>query len=179
MRIIAGRFGGLKIDAPKGHKTHPMSEKMRGALFNVLGDVDDLTVLDAFGGSGAVALEAVSRGAKSAIVIEIDKSALNVIEKNIKTLKIGGQITAVRANSASWSENNYTTLFDLVICDPPYDAIKNTQLKQLTINVRKDGLLVLSLPSDYPRPKYDGFELTRDRDYGDGSLVFYRRMHDE
>lgn len=152
---------------------------MRGALFNVLGDIEDLTIFDAYGGSGAIVFEAISRGAKNALVIELDKSAALVIDKNVKKLELEDKVKVIRTNASSWSENNYTTQFDLVICDPPYDLIKENQLQTLTQNVKKGGLFVLSLPSDYPRPKYDGFELERDRDYGDGSLVFYRRLKDE
>lgn len=177
MRIVAGKYGGRTIVTPKGHHTHPMSEKMRGAMFNMLGDIEDLTVLDAYAGSGAVAIEALSRGAKHAYAIDIDVHATGVINQNIKALGLNKEeIKVIRANSAKWSEGNYTTNFNLVICDPPYDDIKLSQLEKLTQNVKKDGLFILSLPSSYPRPIYEGFKLELDRHYGDGSLVFYRKI---
>lgn len=176
MRIVAGKYGGRTITTPKGHHTHPMSEKMRGALFNMLGDIEDLTVLDAYAGSGAVAIEAVSRGAKQALAIDVDVHATDVINQNVKALGLSDQIKVIRANSASWSEGNYTTVFNLVVCDPPYDDIKLSQLEKLTQNVKKDGLFILSLPSSYPRPIYEGYKIELDRHYGDGSLVFYRKV---
>lgn len=153
-----------------------MSEKMRGALFNVLGDIGGLSMFDAYGGSGAVVFESISRGAKSALITETDKKITDIIKKNIKILNLENQIKVVHANASGWSEKNYTTQFDLVICDPPYDLIKESQLKTLTQNVKKSGLFILSLPSEYPRPRYDDLKLERDRDYGQGSLVFYRKI---
>jgi 16S rRNA (guanine966-N2)-methyltransferase len=85
MRIIAGRLGGRHFASPQGRRTHPMSDKMRGALFNALGDIDGLSVLDAFAGSGALAFEAVSRGAGHAVAIDVDKSAQRAIAENIST----------------------------------------------------------------------------------------------
>jgi 16S rRNA (guanine966-N2)-methyltransferase len=75
MRVIAGFLGGRNFDSPGGHRTHPMSDKVRGAVFGVLGDIKGLSVLDAFAGSGALSIEAVSRGAKYAVAIDVDKRA--------------------------------------------------------------------------------------------------------
>lgn len=176
MRIIAGNLKGHHFDSPKNPKTHPMSEKMRGALFNMLGDIEDMTVFDAYGGSGALAFEAISRGAKKAVITEIDKFTWAVIKLNIETLCLEDTVKAIRANAASWSANNYTTQFDLVLCDPPYIAVKQNQLTQLTNNVKKGGLMVISLPSKMILPKIENMSLERDSDYGDGSLAFYRKI---
>ncbi|MFO0882462.1 MAG: RsmD family RNA methyltransferase [Candidatus Saccharimonadales bacterium] len=92
MRIIAGTLRGRNFDSPHSHKTHPMSEKMRGALFNVLGDITDLTIFDAYGGSGAVAFEAVSRGAKKALITEVDVTVAKVITGNIKKLGLDEKV---------------------------------------------------------------------------------------
>lgn len=174
MRIIAGSLGGRNFNSPRGHKTHPMSEKMRGALFNALGELDGLDVLDAYGGSGAMSFEAISRGARSAVCIDVDRDAYDCIRQNIATLRVR-DIQVVRANAASWSQNNPDALFDLVICDPPYDDIKQSQLQQLATHVASGGLFVASLPKDYTRPIFSGFVYERDKAYADGSLVLYRR----
>jgi len=86
MRIIAGRLGGRLFDSPHSHKTHPMSDKARGALFNILGDISGMSVLDPFAGTGAISFEAVSRGAAGAVAIELDKQAQKVITANIASL---------------------------------------------------------------------------------------------
>src|SRR5881392_748421 len=106
MRIIAGKLKGRQFQTPHGHRTHPMSDKARGALFNVLGDIEGLTFLDAFAGSGALAFEAVSRGAKSIVAIERDRPAHSVIERNIKELGLSGQVKGVKANAGGWSIHN-------------------------------------------------------------------------
>ena len=103
MRIISGTLGGRHFDAPNGNKTHPMSDKARGGLFNALGDIKGLTVLDAFAGSGALSFEAISRGAKNAIAIDIDRSAITSVVKSAKELGVEDKIKTVRANASGWS----------------------------------------------------------------------------
>lgn len=175
MRVIAGYLGGRQFDSPKSYKTHPMSEKMRGALFNVLGDIEGLTVFDAYGGSGALAYEAISRGAKSALICEIDKDAVDTITKNVKHLGISQGVKVIKQNCAEWVKQNLASQFDLVFCDPPYDDIKASQIFNLTQTVKTCGLLVLSLPADYKRLEFNDLILELDKKYGDGSLVYYRK----
>jgi 16S rRNA (guanine966-N2)-methyltransferase len=116
MRIIAGKLGGRTFQAPKTNNTHPMSDKIRGALFNILGDLSGLTVLDAFAGSGAVGFEAISRGATHAYLIELDKDAYGTIKQNAKALGVEDVVTVVRKNIKGWSNNNTQRFFDIVIC---------------------------------------------------------------
>jgi 16S rRNA (guanine966-N2)-methyltransferase len=175
MRIIAGKLGGRQFEAPKGHKTHPMSEKMRGALFNILGDINGLTVFDAYGGSGAMAFEAISRGASAVKVCEIDKNAVKIIAKNIANLQLSNQIKLIKQSSASWVENNPNEQFDLVLCDPPYNDIKESQLQMLSKAVKVQGLLILSLPPEYEQLDFADFKLELKKSYGDSSLVIYRK----
>src|SRR6476469_3678245 len=117
MRIIAGRLGGRQFDSPHTQKTHPMSDKMRGALFNILGDVDGLTVLDAFVGTGALSYEAISRGASHVTVTDSDRQAQLTIESNIKSLGLDKQVSLVKASVSAWSQTNPDAMFDLVLCD--------------------------------------------------------------
>ncbi len=177
MRIVAGTLGGRQFDAPRTSRTHPMSERMRGALFNTLGDIDGLTVLDCFGGSGALSYEALSRGARSALIIEIDKTAHKTIIDNIDKLGLKKAARAVRANASSWSDNNTDKEFDIVLCDPPFDGLKLALIEKLFRHVKTGGLLVLSWPTIHsapglPSPAIDKF---KEKDYGDAQLVFYRK----
>ena len=88
MRIVSGALGGRTFDAPRGHRTHPMSDKIRGALFNMLGDIEGLQVADLYSGTGAISFEAISRGASNTIAIEADKVAYATIKKNIDQLNL-------------------------------------------------------------------------------------------
>ncbi len=175
LRIIAGDMKGRQFDSPRGNVTHPMSEKIRGAVFNILGDIEGLSVFDAFGGSGAVSFEALSRGAKSALIIDIDKTAMNTIKKNAQTLGVEDKVTAVQANIKGWSNNNTDKHFDIVVCDPPYDAVLEGLIQKLSRHVEYGGSLVLSWPSSEPVPDLEGMEMLRHKTYGNATLVFYRK----
>lgn len=175
MRVIAGKLGGRNFESPRSHRTHPMADRVRGALFNTLGDIEGLTVLDVFAGSGALSFEAVSRGAASALAIEIDKPAQRAITNSIKALSVGNRIKLVQANCSSWSDNNPDAVFDLVIAAPPYDDLQETVVRKLVRHVRRpDGLYILDWPGKLAAPELDGFDIIEQKSYGDAQLVFYR-----
>ncbi len=176
MRIIAGYLGGRTIASPGGHRTHPMSDKMRGALFGVLGDIKGLSVFDAFAGSGALAIEAVSRGASHAVAIEVDKRAHTVIVENIKALDLDSRIKAVRAFAGAWSTRHQAEHFDLIFADPPYDNIPYRDLKHLPRHLADKGTLVLSWPGNAEPLKFAGLEAVQTKNYGDAQLVFYQKV---
>ena len=176
MRIIAGKLGGRNFEAPKGHKTHPMSDKARGGLFSALGDIDGLAVFDGFGGSGACSFEAVSRGAAFVLVIDIDKKSVETIKKSAEKLNISSQVKAIRANASGWSDNNPDKLFDIVICDPPYDHIQLSLLQKLVKHLKGSGIYVLSWPGNLKIPEFQMLEKIKVKEYGDIQLVFYRKI---
>jgi 16S rRNA (guanine966-N2)-methyltransferase len=174
MRIIAGKYSAREIKAPKGHRTHPMSEKVRGALFNSLGDVSGLALLDAYAGSGAIAFEAISRGVKFAQLVEKDHQAFEACKANAETLAVGDNVKITRANVSSWSDNNEDEKFDLVICDPPYDKLNLTTVSKLTKHLNPNGLMVLSFTGRESVPTVNGVVVVDSRIYGDAALAFYR-----
>ncbi len=176
MRIISGSLRGRNIDAPKGRRTHPMSDKMRGALFNMLGDITGLSILDAFAGSGAVALEAISHGAAKVLAIDVDKRAYSTILDNMEALKISKSLMkAVRANASGWSDNNKDAQFDIVIAAPPYDDLQEPLLQKLTTHAKSNGLYVLDWPGHMKPPIFKELEQLIERNYGDSQLIFYRK----
>jgi 16S rRNA (guanine966-N2)-methyltransferase len=175
MRIIAGKLGGRIFDSPRGHRTHPMSERVRGALFNTLGDLHGLIVLDAFSGSGAIAFEAASRGASKVFAVESDKTAQKAIAKNIETLDLDDRVKLIRAFVSSWQNRNKET-FDIVIADPPYDDLQYKTLEKLPKITKKDGILVFSLPPTARLLLPDTCQLISSKDYGDATLAFYRKI---
>lgn len=175
MRIIAGSHKSRQFKAPRGNRTHPMSEKARGALFNMLGDIKGLSILDAFGGSGGVSLEAASRGAAKVICVDNDKQAYRTISENIEKLRLDEVIHATIANVSSWADNNHDQRFDIVICDPPYNDIRLNIIQKLANLVENNGLLVLSWPVAFERPEFVGFSIEAARPYAGLLLAIYRR----
>lgn len=174
MRVIAGSLGGRSFDSPKSARTHPMGDRIRGALFNTLGDIEGLTVLDAFAGTGALSFEAVSRGAVSALAIEIDKPAQRSIADSIRILGLEKAVKLIKANCSGWSDNNASQQFDLVIAAPPYDDLQPEVVAKLTRHIAKDGLFVLDWPGKQPAPVLAGLDIVEQKSYGDAQLVFYR-----
>lgn len=176
MRIIAGSLGGRIFESPRGHTTHPMSDKVRGGLFNALGDISGLTVLDAFAGSGALSFEALSRGAGYAIAIDNDTAAQRAITDNIKSLGLQDDMKLIRSGAGGWLNTSIAgKTFDLVLCDPPYQDLQLSLLKRLSDKVARGGLLVLSWPGNMEAPEFVGLEILQQKSYGDAQLIFYRR----
>lgn len=177
MRIIAGRLKGQQFQSPHSHKTHPMSDKVRGALFNILGDIEGLTFLDAFAGSGALAFEAASRGAKSVVAIDKDGAAHKVIEQNVKDLHLRQTVKVTKANTGGWSIHNMEKKFDIILLDPPYDELQENLMGRLIKrHIKPQGLAVLSLGGRSEYPEFANTEIAAAKDYGDARLVFYRKL---
>lgn len=122
-RIIAGRLGGRRIAAPKGAATRPTSERVREAVFARIDarmDLQGATVLDLYAGSGALGLEAASRGARSVLLVESDRAAARVIQRNVDDLGLGG-VASVRTDRVErLLRGRADTAYDLVLLDPPY-----------------------------------------------------------
>lgn len=176
MRIIAGRLGGRHFDSPHSARTHPMSDKVRGALFNALGDIHGLTVLDAFAGSGALSFEAISRGAKSVVSLDIDKSAYKTIVENMRNLGLEEQITVHRKNARSWARSDQAGKYDIVIADPPYNDIRPDILQRLAELLVPGGTYVMSWPGKEAIRQFEGLHFLSSNSHGDAQLVFYRRV---
>lgn len=174
MRIISGRLGGQIFESPTGHKTHPMSERVRGALFNKLGDVTGMTVLDAYGGSGALSFEALSRGAVSAIAVDNDKNAAAAMLRAAAKLRLNDKAKIIQANIVSWSRNNPDIKFDLIFADPPYEKMKKDHILRLSQHLKPKGLMVLSYPGRESAPTVNGVVVVDNKSYGDAALAFYR-----
>ncbi len=175
LRLIAGTLGGRMIDAPDGFVTHPMGERIRGALFNILGDITGLKMLDAFAGSGALGFEAISRGADSVIMTEKDRIAQKIIVKNILSLGLAHQVTLIKTNVASWSSTSSDAVFDIILCDPPYNDLQMATINKIIFHLKINGLMVLSHPGRESAPTVNGVVVVDKRNYGDAALAFYRK----
>ncbi len=176
MRIIAGSLKGRSFASPHSNRTHPMSDKVRGALFNALGDLDGMSVLDVFAGTGALSFEAISRGALKAIALDSDKQAQRAIAENIVGLDLEQRVTLIRSTASSWLPRTRDE-FDVVLIDPPYDDIRRDLILKVALKCKVGGVVVLSLPpaaatiAVLPEP----FETLTQKTYGDATLAFYRR----
>ena len=174
MRIIAGTYGGRRIKTPRNFKTHPMSERMRQALFNSLSPIEGLEVWDAFAGSGALAIEAISRGAKSSVATDKDRDAFKVLKENVEKLDLVNQVTIQRTSAKAWSKRNNSVEFDIIFCDPPYNNMQLSTVFKLFKHLKPKGLMVLSQPGREPVTTVNGVVVVDNRNYGDASLVTYQ-----
>lgn len=174
MRIISGELGGRFFDAPTTTATHPMGERIRGALFNILGNISGKTVLEPFAGSGALSFEALSRGAKSALMLERDKNAQKTIERNILSLGQSQKAKLIKANCRMWSENNPEAKFDLLLIDPPYHDMQLSTVSLLIKHLQPNGCVVLSYQGRSSAPTVNGVVVVDTRLYGDAALAFYQ-----
>ncbi len=175
MRIIAGRLGGRIFDSPETGNTHPMGEKPRGAIFNALGDIEGLHILDAYAGSGALGFEAMSRGAKKVSAVELDKQAYKTLVNNIFSLGLEDTVQASLSSMRAWSNKHQNLLLDIAICDPPYDAVLALEIERLVRHIKKNGLLVLSWPSKLDTPVMPGCSIISEKEYAGARIIFYRK----
>lgn len=168
IRISSGQYRNRKIATPGG-ATHPMGERERLALFNMISEyLPGARVLDAFAGSGALGIEAMSRGAGTVVFVEKATPACRVIQENLKELGIEAEVR---------SENvvNFTkdAEFDVIIADPPYDNYKIDEVTHLLQFLRSKGILVLSHPGEAPElPK---MELLKSRKYAAATISIYAK----
>jgi 16S rRNA (guanine966-N2)-methyltransferase len=171
VRIIAGAHRGARIFAPKGLDTRPTSDRVREAAFNLIGPVDGASVLDLFAGSGAMGLEAVSRGAATATFVESDRDACRTIQRNIEKLRVTGA-TVVQRNALQALANDRRT-YDLILCDPPYDYADHDRLAPYLVGaLAPDGLLVYETGAR-EEPAVAGLRTRTSRTYGSARLTLF------
>lgn len=181
MRIIAGSHRGRRIAAPRGTSTRPTADRVREAIFSIVGPIGGLDVIDLFAGSGALGLEAISRGAVSATLIESAPRALACIRANVEVLEMGEVVRVVGRDwrAALGSEARAGTTFGLCLCDPPYTVTDRvmTQLgAALAPLLAAPGIVVIEHSAARPPPDPSGLEIVSrtDRTYGDTGLSVMR-----
>ena len=166
VKITSGTYRGRMITTPISG-THPMGERERLALFNMLGDLGGLVVLDAFAGSGALGIEALSRGALKVVFLEKNRAACKVIQSNLSTLGADGEV--VCGDVAKFDSGK----FDLILADPPYDKFDTKPIYHLTKLLKDGGVLVLSHPNK--TPEISNLTLNKTRQYASAHLSFYSK----
>ncbi|MEM1085131.1 MAG: 16S rRNA (guanine(966)-N(2))-methyltransferase RsmD [Verrucomicrobiota bacterium] len=184
VRIISGKAGRIEIRVPKG-VTRPTTDFMRQAVFSILGvRVQDERVLDLFAGSGALGLEALSRGAASCVFVESHRGAEKVLTENLAKSRLeGGRV--VKADVHRWVERDVGH-YDLIFADPPYaktpfdrDHLKELfEAGHLAKRLAPEGLLVIEQSVDEPAREGEGLKLLERREYGGGAIVLYAQAVD-
>src|SRR4029079_12954951 len=171
MRIVGGEHRGARIFAPKGRDTRPTTDRVREAAFNLIGPVDDAAVLDLFAGSGAMGLEALSRGAASATFVDSDRDACRTIDRHVDQLRVRGarvvQQDVLRALATD------RTTYDLILCDPPYGYAQLERLAPyLAAKLAPDGLVVYETGAK-ETPEIQGLSVRTSRTYGSARLTLF------
>jgi 16S rRNA (guanine966-N2)-methyltransferase len=175
MRIIAGEHRGARIAAPPGRDTRPTSDRVRENVFNIVAPwVEDARVLDLYAGSGAMGLEALSRGAAAAVFVETDAGAVRAIERNLDKLRLRGatvvrlDVTAALAREAAAGRK-----YDLVLLDPPYSMTDFDPLGRYLAGVlAEDGLLVVETAARV-EPALPDLAVRTSRKYGSTRVTVF------
>lgn len=183
MRIAGGDFRGRNLAVPKGDEVRPTQDRVREALFNILqGAVPGAMFLDLFAGSGAVGLEAISRGAAAATLVELSPHHIACIQKNIAVLGVAEKVHVVRADVREYLALQHPAVgYDIVYADPPYElgaAMGYAEmLAVLSANgiVRPGGIFIAEMKHSQNPDVSPEWELCRDRTYGQTRLAVYRR----
>ncbi len=180
MRVIAGRLGGRRLKAPRGTTTRPTSDRVREAVFAMLGPLEGASVLDLFAGSGAMGLEALSRGAAGVVFVERDAGALRALRDNLSDLAIEPVAAEVRRTDALRALRSARTreeTYDLVFIDPPYGQAHDwgPELSLALPSLLRPAARVV-VESDRRAPLELGIELQQERRYGDTSIRIHRHQ---
>ena len=178
MRIVAGRHRGRRLEAPPGRIARPTADRVRQALFDILAhtdlvDLDGADVVDAFAGSGALGLEALSRGAARAVFIELSAASLGAIYANIKTLGVEAETKVVRADAARPGPAPFAST--LAFLDPPYHSdLAGPCLTALAAQgwLAADALAVVEIAADEDFAPPAGFAAVDERRHGAAKLIF-------
>jgi 16S rRNA (guanine966-N2)-methyltransferase len=174
MRIVAGEYRGRRLKAPSWDGLRPTSDKLRETLFNILAPrIEGARVLDAYAGTGAVGLEALSRGAAHVNFLEQDRRALALIEENARLCGAQGRYTIDSGDAAAWLRRA-TATFDLIFMDPPYDEPPaGSVLESAGRRLNTGGLLVLERASRREPAEPAALARVRDVKSGDSVLTFF------
>jgi len=187
MRIISGEARGRTLFAPPGDQTRPTSDKIRGSLFNILGAlVMDAEVLDLFGGTGALSLESLSRGAARAVIADTSRQAIEAIRRNAANVlkdELEERALILRTDYRTAISGLNGRRFDLVFLDPPYrmlDAYADAMERLLKADALNDGAVIVAERRQNAQIRIpDAFEIYDTRSYGETSIDFVRRRTEE
>jgi 16S rRNA (guanine966-N2)-methyltransferase len=182
MRITGGEWRGRRIAVPRGERVRPTQDRVREALFSMLApELPGARFLDLYAGTGAVGLEALSRGAAEVVWVESDRQVCRLARENVARLA-GAERQVICADAERWLRSGGRGAgFDMVFADPPYEAARTAGLARLAALLRAvaavagDGLFIAELPADAAEGGWEGWRLLRDRAYGKTRLLLCQR----
>ena len=170
MRIIAGEHRGRRIVAPKGNETRPTSDFVRESAFNLIGPVDGASVLDLYAGSGALGIEALSRGASRAVFVDRSREACRTIGQNLEHIGLHATVLCQDAERALARDHSP---YDLILADPPYTFTAYDRLApHIARLLAPEGLAVIQTPAAF-EPALEGLEVRTSRKYGSARLTLF------
>ena len=181
MRVISGKFRGTKLYTLEGLETRPTLDRVKESLFNIINfDIQGCTFLDLFAGSGAIGIEAASRGAQKVVMCEYSKKAVDVINKNLEKTRLKDEITLYNMDYENCIKNKLKDKFDIIYIDPPYKtdyAYKSIQLIMEKGLIDKNTLIILETDIEQivekQLEKLDLEEINKKK-YGRACLLFYK-----
>jgi 16S rRNA (guanine(966)-N(2))-methyltransferase RsmD len=175
MRVIAGRLKGRRLKAPGWDGLRPTSDKLRETLFNILAPkIDGARVIDGYAGTGAVGIEAISRGAAHVVFVEQDRRAVALIEENLTACRVEGGYTIHRGDAATVLPGLGSNAFDVILLDPPYDITTMTPVLNASARaLASGGLVVLEHATRREPEPVASLERVRQVKSGDSTLTFY------
>lgn len=179
MRVITGKARGVNLKTPEGFQTRPTTDRVKEALFSVIQfDIPAASVLDLFGGTGQLGIEALSRGAKHAVFVDESEKACQLIRENLRRTKLEKEASVVRSDYLAYL-GRCREKFDIIFLDPPYaEVFLENALKMITeIDIlQSGGIIVTERPLDKELPyEFDGFVRSKDYKYGKTLITLYRR----
>lgn len=180
MRLLGGELRGREIERPKSAAVRPLGDKVRAALFDVIGPVVGFAVLDAYAGSGAAGFEALSRGAVMVEAIEGNKVVARTIHANAERLKLSWGFILTQMTVETWlalpaNQVEARSRYNLIIADPPYARLEPDILRKLGSYLTPDGVMAVSHSSKTPSPVLESLRLVQHKTYGDAALSFYQK----
>jgi len=179
MRVITGKARGVQLKTPEGMLTRPTTDRVKEALFSIIHfEIPGARVLDLFGGTGQLGIEALSRGAKSAVFVDAQESACRIIRENLKRAKMEKEGRVIRGDYLQYL-NRCAEKFDIILLDPPYaEVFLENALKRITeIDILEtNGIIVTERPLGKELPwEFEGFSRSKDYKYGNTLLTLYRK----
>ena len=182
MRVITGKARGIQLKTPEGLHTRPTTDRVKEALFSIIQfEIPGAHVLDLFGGTGQLGIEALSRGANRAVFVDEREDACRLIRENLKRTKLEGSASVVRSDYLSYLKRCKET-FQIILLDPPYaEVFLENSLKMITeIDIlQTGGIIVAERPVGKELPwEFPGFSRSRDYKYGKTLLTIYRKTEE-